>query len=165
VLALGVVLILIGIVYYLAVPASGTIVIQVRDAPTDFSHVVVAFSGVQVHRADGGSESGWLNLSLASSAIDLMNLRDVTKPLALGQVPAGKYDQVRIVVASASGTMSDGASVAMAVLDGVLKADTFIELGPGGVTTVTLDFDLAHSIRLTGGSWTFMPVVAPVVVS
>jgi hypothetical protein len=118
-----------------------------------------------VHRADGGSESGWLNLSLASSAIDLMNLRDVTKPLALGQVPAGKYDQVRIVVASASGTMSDGASVAMAVLDGVLKADTFIELGPGGVTTVTLDFDLAHSIRLTGGSWTFMPVVAPVMVS
>lgn len=165
VLALGIVLVLVGTLYYLSAPASGTLVIQVRDAPMDFSRVLVTFSEVRVHPANAGSESEWLNLSLAVSTIDFMNLGNLTKVLALDKVPAGKYTQIRIVVTSASGTMVGGTSVLMTVPDGILKTDTPFDLKAGGVTTVTLDFDLARSIRQADGLWTFMPVLGSVVVS
>ncbi len=164
VLAVGILLILAGALYYLSIPAVGTLSIQVRDAPTDFSHVIVTFSEVRVHLANAGSESGWLNLSLASSTIDFMNLGNLTKVLALDRVPAGMYTQIRIVVASASGTMVGGTSVTMVVPDGILKTDTPFDLKAGGVTTVTLDFDLAHSVHQAGGSWVFIPVLGSVVV-
>jgi len=165
VLALGIVLVLVGTLYYLSVPASGTLVIQVRDAPTDFSHLLVTFSEVRVHPANAGNESQWLNLSLAVSTIDFMNLGNLTKVLALNKVPAGKYTQIRIVVTSASGTMMGGASVPMTVAGGILETNTPFDLKAGGVTTVTLDFDLAQSIHQASGSWVFMPVLGSVVVS
>ncbi len=165
VLALGVVLVVAGTLYYLAAPASGTLVIQVRDAPMDFSHLLVTFSEVRVHPANVENASRWLNLSLAATTIDFMNLANLTKVLALDRVAAGKYTQIRIVVTSASGTMMGGNSVPMTVPDGILKTDTPFDLKAGGVTTVTLDFDLAHSIHQAGGSWVFMPVLGSVVVS
>lgn len=165
VLALGIALVLAGTLFYLSSSASGTLVIQVRDAPTEFSHVLVTFSEVRVHPANADNESEWLNLTLAASTIDFMNLGNLTKVLALDRVPAGKYTQIRIVVTSASGTMMGGTSVTMTVPDGILKTDTPFDLKAGGTTTVTLDFDLTHSIREAGGSWLFVPVLGSVVVS
>ena len=164
VLALGLGLILAGALYYLSIPAVGTLTIEVRDAPTEFTRVIVTFSEVRIHRADAGNESGWLNLSLVTSTIDFMSLGNLTEVLALDRVPAGQYTQIRIVVSSASGTMIGGASVSMRVPDGILRTDTPFELKAGGATTVTLDFDLSHSIQQAGGSWTFIPVLGSVLV-
>ncbi len=165
VLVVGIGLILAGTLTYLAIPAEGTLSILVRDAPADFSHVNVTFSEVRVHRADAGNESGWISLTLETATIDFMSLGNLTKVLALDKVPAGKYTQIRIVVASASGTMRGGTFVAMTVPDGILKTDTPFDLRAGGVTTVTLDFDLAHSIHLADGSWIFKPVLGSVIVT
>ncbi len=165
VLLLGVGLVLAGAFTYLSLPGTGTLTIQVRDAPTNFSHVVVTFSEVRVHRADASNESGWVNLTLAVSTIDFMSLGNLTKVLALDKVPAGKYTQIRIVVDSASGTTAGGGSIALTIPDRILKTDTPFDLKAGGTTTVTLDFDLAHSIHQAGTTWIFSPVLGSIVVS
>lgn len=162
VLALGVVLLLAGIAVYLTFPATGTLVVQVRDAPSDFSHVLVTFSEVRVHPADAADESDWVNVTLASASIDFMSLGNLTKVLGLDQIPAGKYTQIRIVVSAVTATTDGGQSVAMIVPDGILKTTTSFDLAAGGVTTITVDFDLAHSMYEAGGVWIFTPVIGSV---
>jgi len=164
VFALGALLLAGGTAYYLTAYASGTLVILVRDAPADWSRVLVTFSEVRVHRADAANESGWVNLSIREGAIDFLALGNLTKVLAMDRIPAGKYTQIRIVVASVTGTLSGGSSVNLIVPDGILKTEQPFELKPGGTTTITFDFDLAHSIHQAGDQWYFVPVLGSVLV-
>lgn len=162
---LGVGLVAAGTAAYLAFPASGTLVVQVRDAVGSFSHLYVTFSQVQVHPAGAANDSGWERVNLSASMIDFAALGNLTKLLGMDRLPAGRYTQIRIIVSGASGTLVGGASVSLVVPDGIVKTTTPFELARGGTTTVTLDFDLARSVVLNGGSWTFKPVLGPVVVS
>lgn len=162
---LGAALVAAGTAAYLTFPASGTLVIQVRDALGSFSHLYVTFSEVRVHPAGGANDSVWQRVNLSVSTIDFAALGNLTKVLGMDRLPAGTYTQLRIVVSAASGTLVGGASVPLLVPDGIVKTTTPFDLARGGTTTVTLDFDLARSVVWSGGTWTFKPVLGPVVVS
>lgn len=162
---LGIALVVAGTAAYLTFPASGTLVVQVRDALGSFSHLYVTFSEVRVHPADAANDSGWRLVNLTVSTIDFAALGNLTKVLGLDRLPAGKYTQIRIVVSAASGTLVSGASVPVFVADNLVKTTTPFDLARGGTTTVTLDFDLAHSVTWSRGTWMFKPVLGPVVVS
>lgn len=162
--ALGAGLVVTGLAAYLALPTSGTLVIQVRDAPSGFSHVYVTFSEVQVHPAGAPNASAWQRIVLAASTIDFMALGNLTTVLGVDRLTAGTYTQIRIVVAKVSGTLVGGSSVPLLVPDGIVKTTTPFDVPRGGVTTVTLDFDLARSITWSSSGWTFRPVLGPVVV-
>ncbi len=162
VIFLGIILVGAGLAYYISSTATGTLAVQVRDVPMDWSSVSVTFTQVSVHPANAANNSGWITLNLTETRIDFLALGNLTKLLALDRVPAGMYTQIRIVVASAAGVPSSGGPVTMSVPDGILKTTTPFNLRGGGSTTVTLDFDLTRSIHEANGVWIFTPVLGQV---
>lgn len=161
----GVVLVTAGLGIYLVSTARGTLAIQVRDAPADWTHVTVTFAQVSVHAANADNESGWISLNLTETQIDFLALGNLTKLLALDRMTPGMYTQIRIIVTSVQGVPTSGAPVMMSVPDGVLKTTTPFTLRGGSTTTVTLDLDLARSIHEANGVWIFTPVLGQISVN
>jgi len=141
---------------------SGTVSIFIKDAPADWKHVNVTFSEIRIHQADTGNESGWQTLPIKNATMDLLSLTNVSALLAYSNVPAGKYTQIRIVVASATGVMVNGTSVAFNVPSGEMKTTHSFNVTAGQMKTLTLDIDLEHSIVHNSQGWTFKPVLGAV---
>jgi len=158
----GVVLVAAGLAYYLTSTATGTLAIQVRDTPADWSHVTITFSQVSVHPANAANESEWISLNLTETRIDFLALGNLTRLLALDRIEPGTYTQIRITVSAVEGVPTSGAPVMMSVPDGILKTTTPFTLRGGGTTTVTLDLDLARSIQEANGGWIFTPVLGQI---
>ncbi len=163
-IGIGALLILAGAAY-LGTLSNGTLVVQVRDTPATWARLDVTFSEVSVHRAEAGNESGWVPMKLVTTTIDFMKLGNLTRVLALDRVPAGKYTQLRINVTAVTGTTVSGSTMSIVVPDGILKTARPFEVPGGGTATVTLDFDLQHSLYADGDGWTFIPVLGAIVVS
>jgi hypothetical protein len=144
----------------------GALDVRVKDAVGTWSHVDVTFTQVWIHEAGKADDVGWHNVSLARTTVDLASLVSVSDLLASARFAPGKYTQIRIVVASATGQMTDGTTVVFTVPSGELKTTTPFEIRSGRTTTLTVDIDLSRSIVATGnGSWTFTPVLGPITVS
>jgi len=144
--------------------STGTLVVQVRDSPEAWSRLDVTFAQVAVHRAEAGNESGWVNMTLTQRTIDFIELGNLTKVLALDRVPAGRYTQLRIIVSSVVGT-TGGMTTSLQVPDGILKTARPFDVPGGGTATVTLDFDLAHSIHADADGWIFTPVLGALIIT
>src|SRR3989442_2181445 len=158
-------LLLIGGIAFLGSVTSGMLYVYVRDAPAQWRQLNVVFSDIQVHRADAGNESGWIHLPLSSPTIDFVALANLTRLLALDRAPAGKYTQLRLVVNSVDGILSDCTPVTLIVPSGELKTTTPFDVPGSGVVRITLDFDLASSIHAAGGQWIFRPVLGSIQIS
>jgi len=142
----------------------GAMDVRVQDAPGAWSHVNIAFTDVWIHEAGAGNDSGWHNVSLARTTIDLASFVNVSELLASARFGPGKYTQIRIVVASATGTLTNGTNVVFTVPSGELKTTTPFEIRSGSTTTLTVDIDLSRSIVMTASGWTFTPVLGHVTV-
>lgn len=151
-----------GVGYYLVSTASGTLAIQIRDAPAQWSSITVSFFQVGVHPANVANTSDWILLNLTETRIDFLALGNLTRLLALDRMAPGTYTQIRIVVMSVEAVPTTGTPVTMSVPDGVLKTTTPFTVHGGGTTTVTLELDLARSIRQANGVWIFTPVLGQV---
>jgi hypothetical protein len=152
-------------------PGFGTVRISMTDAPGDYDAVNVVVREVRVHAAGDGEDGGWLTVRpAADTTIDLLSLTNggfVT--LGSDQVPAGTYDQVRLVLGSGSTIVVDGVTSPLTVpsgqQSGIKVKGTFI-VPAGGTIDVGLDFDAAHSIHQTGnGRWMMNPVIRLVVLT
>lgn len=171
------VVILAGVAYLLLRDDSetGGIVIYVKDAPEDWTHINVTFSVVQVHKADADNDNDtaenetdddggvWIDIPLEQDTIDLRSYVNVSALLAAGNISTGKYTQVRIVVDNVVGTMVDGTLVEFFVPSGELKIITMFTIEEGETTKLTVDIDLSKSILQTSGGWTFKPVLGSIV--
>lgn len=167
ILAIAITLVIVvgGAGIYLAASKStgtGKVSIYVKDLPDDWIHVNVTFSEVKIHKASADDGSGWYNLTLQTDTVDLASLANVSELLASGNVSAGKYTQIRIVVISAVGTMEDGTAVNFTVPSGELKTTHPFNVTAGHTETLTLDFDLGHSIIETPQGWKFKPVLGSI---
>jgi hypothetical protein len=165
VIILGVILIAAGVSFYLSSTATGTLAVQVHDAPSTWSNLTVTFSEVAVHRADAANDSGWIVLRLAVTQIDLLAPGNLSHLLALDRVAPGTYTQLRIVVTAVRGVLSGGPAVTLSVPDGLLKTAIPFVLRGGRTTTLNVDLDLGRSIHEANGIWIFSPVVGQVIVS
>jgi len=152
-------------VYLVASKPTGTegrVTIYVKDLPDEWTHVNVTFSEVRIHAADAGNESGWRNLALKTDTVDLASLTNVSEMLAAGNVSAGKYTQIRIVVVSAVGTMANGTIVEFKVPSGELKTTHPFNVTSSHNETLTLDIDLSKSIIHNASGWIFKPVLGSI---
>lgn len=141
---------------------AATVSIFVKDMPDDWTHVNVTFSQVRIHAASAGNESGWHSLPLKKQTLDLASLTNMSGLLASGNVSAGKYTQIRIVVESVTGTMANGTAVNFTVPSGELKTTHPFNVTAGHTETLTLDFDLSHSMVLKSSGWIFKPVLGSI---
>ncbi|CAG9167990.1 DUF4382 domain-containing protein [Cupriavidus pinatubonensis] len=164
----------------------GTLKVSMTDAPAcGFDHVFVTVNKVRVHtsaNADPGG-SGWVDINVSPARkIDLLSLTNgALSELGQTPLPAGNYQQVRLVLdantgggsgALANSVVPTGGSeksldTPSAVQSGI-KINRSFTVAPGTLTDLVLDFDACKSVVTRGnGSYGLKPVVTaiPTVVS
>lgn len=146
-------------------PAMSSLRINLTDSPfSEAKALLVTFSEVSVHRADGDA---WQTIPFTtggSRTCDLKKLEGPVDVLGVGSLLAGKYTQVRLTVSSAnlyfdtasSGaacaptiTAPAGASAPVEIPSGVVKLNHEFTVAATG-STMLLDFDGDRSVKQTG---------------
>ena len=158
--------------------AQGTLRMSLTDAPAcGYDAVNITVERIRVHQSDGAADndSGWHDIVLQPARrVDLLSLTNGVL-LELGEValPAGKYTQLRLVLAGNGGATPLANSVVPAggsetALDtpsaqqSGLKLKANIDVPAGKVVDFVLDFDACKSVvkRGNSGKYNLKPVVA-----
>jgi hypothetical protein len=149
-------------------PGFGTMSLRMTDAPADFQEMNLEIIQVSAHLGGTGddleSSSGWHVLRAESLNVDLLTLRNgVFTTLALAQVPAGHYTQIRLKLGAGSTVVVDGVTYPLTVPSGLQSGYKLVgnfDVPTNGVLDLALDFDAARSIVLTGsGTYLLKPTV------
>ena len=146
----------------------GTVRLALTDAPScGYDHVYVTVERVRMHKSDGAgdSEGGWEEIVLASpKRLDLLELTNGTlEELGQVDVPAGTYNQIRLVLAANTGAdplansvhPTGGTEVPLktpSAQQSGLKLKAKFEVEADGLADLVLDFDACRSIVTAGGS-------------
>ncbi len=157
-------------------PSMGILQASITDAPAcGFNQVNVTVSKVRVHAsaAAGETEGGWTDITL--SPAKKINLLDLTNGVleSLGQtsLPAGKYQQVRLVLdpntgnALANSVVPTGSTTELSLdtpsgVTSGIKLNADIDVVAGQTATLVMDFDACKSILTKGnGKYALKPVV------
>ena len=166
---------------------SGTLVVQLTDAPFPFDSVksvdvfVVRIDGKQAATdsadaskatADGEKDQGgWVTLAEPKARFDLLTLRD-GKTALLGQkaLPAGSYKSFRLILdpAQSSVTLKSGATVDVqwpgAGRSGIkVQLAKDVTVGKDSTKALVVDFDVGESFVMRGNAMRngllFKPVI------
>jgi hypothetical protein len=148
---------------------SGTMQVRMIDATGAWQNIFVTISGVKAVPADGPIQT----LSDTEQTFDVLALTGgVDKLIGTNTtLPAGTYNQIRLMIKSVDAVDSGGVHHAVTVPSGAqtgLKLVGPFTVGANTVTTITLDFDAAHSIVVTGGpspKYLLKPVIKVVATS
>lgn len=149
---------------------TGSVEVRVTDAPShNVTAIVVTTDLINIHKSNAGNDSGWETIfggndSGDSASFDLCQVTGVEAVLAFADdVPAGKYNQVRMHVVSVNVTV-DGEERGATVPSGWIKIVRPFEVTGGNTTTLLFDFDAAKSVVVTGsGKVQFKPTIKLVV--
>jgi hypothetical protein len=147
----------------------GQLAIRLTDAQgCDYRSVWVTVERVRIHRSAtaGEADGGWQDLYLSPARrVDLLTLRNgVFVDLGTMPLPAGTYTQLRLVLAGNNGNQSpyanqldlaDGSPMPLSTPSGPqsgLKLDVDVEVLPGQLGELVLDFDPCKSVVRAGRS-------------
>ncbi|WP_408096048.1 DUF4382 domain-containing protein [Peredibacter sp. HCB2-198] len=151
---------------------TGTIRVLATDAPFDFDTVASAkltIEGIKIREASGDTITVMDN----QVTLDLLQLRNgLVETLSEIEVPAGNYDEIMLIVSSATVDLKDGRHFDLNVPSGA-QSGLKVFVSPNlTVTTglshdVLLDFDLSRSFVAQGTStdikgFNFKPVIRAV---
>ena len=157
--------------------AQGSLRMALTDAPScGYDHVYVTVEKVRVHKSDsaGDGEAGWEEIVLAQpKRLDLLELTNgVLEELGQTTLPAGSYNQVRLVLSENGGATPLANAVqptgsALVPLrtpsaqQSGLKLKTKFEVAAGGLADLVLDFDACSSVVTAGGTgaYNLKPVI------
>jgi hypothetical protein len=155
---------------------TGTVNVQMTDAPScGFDHVYVTVSQVRINASSsaGDNDSGWTNITLATpQKVDLLSLTNGTMA-TLGQatLPAGQYQQVRLVLAQnqgntaansvvVSGTTNEQTLATPSATQSGLKIIRPFDVVANSTVDLVLDFNACKSVVQHGnGSYALKPVI------
>jgi len=157
---------------------TGSLTVNLKDGPyADAQAMLVTFSGVSAHHAD----EEWQTLTFAGNATsltcDLKKLVNVFDVLGTGQLLAGHYTQIRVVVQSAAlySSPTPAADPACApsitppaglignveIPSGEVKLNRQFTIPEGGATKILIDFDGECSVNSMGnGRFSMSPVIS-----
>lgn len=153
---------------------TGTIQIQMTDAPLDLSNVEkveVTITDVIVYPGDANDGmpvvegNGPIELMTHPDTFDLLTLTDgATTLLASGEVPAGDYQRIRLVVSDATLTYQDGTTAPLKIESNKVDVPIRFHVTADAVNPLTLDFDAAASVMVNETATDTLilrPVVTP----
>lgn len=161
-----------------AVSGAGTLRVALTDAPAcGFDQVNVTIEKVRVHQSASAAETdaGWSEIVLnPSRRVDLLSLTNgVLSELGQTALPAGKYTQLRLVLADNGGTAplansvvpSGGVETALSTPSAQqsgLKLNTNIDVASNQLADIVLDFDACKSVVGAGSSGKYLlkPVIS-----
>ena len=158
--------------------ATGTMQLSITDAPScGYDHVYLTVDRVRVHKSTSAvdGDTGWSEVVLSPARrIDLLTLTNgVLNDLGQTPLPAGKYTQMRLVLAPNAGsspfanavTPTGGAEVALttpSAQQSGIKLNVDMDVAADKVADFVIDFDACKSIvkRGNSGQYNLKPVVA-----
>lgn len=149
---------------------SGTLRLMATDAPVDYENVSSAKIVIEEIKLRHSGSGEKISVMSRTTTLDLLALRNgIVETLSEINIPAGKYDQVLLVLAGASVEMKDGRvfplKVPSAMTSGLkVLVNPDITISTGLSTDVLLDFDLSQSFVATKNGqevtgFTFKPVI------
>lgn len=154
----------------------GTLQLAMTDSPgCGYDQVNVTVNKIRIHTSATASEtdSGWREIVVASpQKINLLNLTNgALQELGSLPLPAGRYEQVRLVLSGANLANSlvlssaPGTEIALTTPSGQqsgYKLQAHFDVAAGQLTDMVLDFDACRSIVRAGnsGNYNLKPVVA-----
>ena len=151
-----------------AVAAMGTLRLALTDAPAcGFDKVFVTVEKVRIHQsaASGEGDAGWSEIVLGRpKRLDLLSLTNgVLEELGQKSVPAGKYQQLRLVLSEngstapypnaviPTGSKDEVALTTPSADQTGLKINTDMDVIASQTTDFVIDFNACKSIVTTGG--------------
>ncbi|MDD5037752.1 MAG: DUF4382 domain-containing protein [Dehalococcoidales bacterium] len=164
-------------------PATGTLQVMVTDAPPkeEVTSIMVTIESVTVHKAvaeqeqqqssdnategttdNTTDESGWLPLDILAGkeTFDLLKVKGIEEVLAVTELEAGKYTQIRMTITSVQVKLGDGELQEATLPSGKLKFTHPFDVVAGETTALLFDFDAEKSVNVTGSDRiTVKPVV------
>jgi len=158
--------------------ASGTLRVALTDTPAcGYDAVNITIERIRVHQSGnaGDNDPGWSEIVLTPARrVDLLTLTNgVLEHLGQTALPAGRYTQLRLVLATNSGTSpppnsvkpTGGAETPLTTPSGQqsgLKLNANIDVGANQIADIVLDFDACRSIvpRGASGQYNLKPVIA-----
>ena len=160
----------------------GTLRVALTDAPScGYDHVFVTVEKVRVHQSSGAADAdaGWSEVVVSPPRkIDLRTLENgVLEELGSTPLPQGQYSQIRLVLASNTGTGTSSLANSVQPTGGTLtalstpsaqqsglKLQAHFDVAAGQTTDVLLDFDACKSVVKAGnsGQYILKPVVSVV---
>jgi hypothetical protein len=159
--------------------ADGSLRVALTDAPScGYDHVWVTVEKVRVHQSStaADAEGGWSELVVSpAKRVDLLELTNgVLEELGTTQLAAGQYSQIRLVLASNTGTGTTSVANAVQPTGGEvvplstpsaqqsgLKLQAHFEVASGQTADLVLDFDACKSVVKTGGGkYNLKPVLS-----
>lgn len=158
---------------------SSRLTVMLKDSPfTDARSLLVTFSDVSVHKAEGDWTTVPFSGDASSRTCDLKKLTTAQDVLGTGVLTPGQYTMVRLTVSNAvlyfdnaapdpacAPTIAApaGRSAVVDIPSGVVRLNRPFEVTDGGGTTMLLDFDGNRSVRETGnGRYMMAPVITVV---
>ena len=161
--------------------ADGTLRVALTDAPSCYEHVYVTVEKVRVHKSGSASDTdaGWSEIAVSpAKRVDLLDLTNgVLEELGTTPLPAGRYSQIRLVLASNSGTGTSSLANAVQPIGGALtpldtpsgqqsglKLQAHFDVVAGQMADLVLDFDACKSVVTAGntGGYNLKPVISVV---
>ncbi|MBI3047386.1 MAG: DUF4382 domain-containing protein [Acidobacteria bacterium] len=152
--------------------------VLLKDSPfADAKSLIVTFSEVSVHKAEGEWVTVPFSGGVSSRTCDLKKLTSAQDVLGTGALTPGRYTMVRLVVTSAAlyfenaaegaacapTLTATGRSAQLEIPSGEVRLNRPFEVAEGGGTTMLLDFDGERSVRETGnGRFMMTPVITVV---
>lgn len=155
--------------------STGTLKLAMTDSPgCGYDHVYVTVTKIRVHQSASAAstDSGWREITVASpQKIDLLSLTNgALQELGKLPLPAGRYEQVRLVLSGdalanslvLSGTSNEIELRTPSAQQNGYKLQTHFDVTGNQVADMVLDFDACKSIVRAGnsGNYNLKPVVA-----
>ena len=155
--------------------STGTLKLAMTDSPgCGYDHVYVTVTKIRVHQSASAAstDSGWREITVASpQKIDLLSLTNgALQELGQLPLPAGRYEQVRLVLSGdalanslvLSGTSNQIELRTPSAQQSGYKLQAHFDVTGNQVADMVLDFDACKSIVRAGNSGNFnlKPVVA-----
>lgn len=147
---------------------TGTMEVQLHDAPNNYEKVNVFIERVEVNNAD--TDTGWVEISSPQQTYDLLELTNgATEVLGSKELPAGTYEQIRLILSSdGHSVVVDGEERSMFVPSGAqtgIKLNVNAEIEPDITYTLLLDFDASRSVvergnEQSGVDYLLKPVIS-----
>jgi hypothetical protein len=157
----------------------GTMRLSITDAPAcGYNEVNITIDRVRVHKSSSAvdGDSGWSEVVLSPARrVDLLKLTNgLLEPLGQTQLPAGKYTQMRLVLAPNTGSnppfansvvptgSSETALTTPSGQQSGIKLNVDIDIAADTVADFALDFDACKSVvkRGNSGQYNLKPVIA-----
>ena len=107
-------------------------------------------------------EAGWLPLDIlaGSETFDLLQIQGIEEVLAIAELEAGKYTQIRMTISNVQVKLGDGDLQDVILPSGKLKFIHPFDIIGGQTTALLFDFDAEKSVNVTGSG---RIIVKPVV--